>query len=85
MASGPAPAYDPQRLQARSLYITRPGLPGYTTTREELLERAGDVLGWIADGSLEIRIGERYPLADARRSHEDLEARRSTGKLLLIP
>src|SRR4051794_38852459 len=85
MASGPAPAYDPQRLQARSLYITRPGLPGYTTTREELLERAGDVLGWIADGSLEIRIGERYPLEDARCAHEDLEARRSTGKLLLVP
>jgi NADPH2:quinone reductase len=85
MASGPAPAYDPQRLQARSLYITRPGLPGYAATREELLERAGDVLGWIADGSLEIRIGGRYPLEDARRAHEDLEARRSTGKLLLIP
>ena len=82
MASGPAPAYDPQRLQARSLYITRPGLPGYTATREELLQRAGDVLGWIADGSLDIRIGERYPLEDARRAHEDLEARRSTGKLL---
>ena len=65
MASGPAPAYDPQRLQARSLYITRPGLPAYTATREELLERAGDVLGWIADGSLDIRIGARYPLEDA--------------------
>ena len=44
MASGPAPAYDPQRLQARSLYLTRPGLPSYIATREELLERAGDVL-----------------------------------------
>jgi NADPH2:quinone reductase len=85
MASGPAPAYDPQRLQARSLYITRPGLPNYTATRAELLQRAGDVLGWIADGSLDIRIGERYPLEDAVRAHEDLEARRSTGKLLLIP
>jgi NADPH2:quinone reductase len=85
MASGPAPAYDPQRLQARSLYITRPGLPGYAATREELEQRAGDVLGWIADGSLDVRIGERYPLEDARRAHEDLEARRSTGKLLLIP
>jgi NADPH2:quinone reductase len=85
MASGPAPAYDPQRLQARSLYITRPGLPGYVATREELLQRAGDVLGWIADGSLDIRIGGRYPLEDARRAHEDLEARRSTGKLVLIP
>ena len=85
MASGPAPAYDPQRLQARSLYITRPGLPSYTATREELKQRAQDVLGWIADGSLDVRIGERYPLEDARRAHEDLEARRSTGKLLLIP
>ena len=85
MASGPAPAYDPQRLQARSLYITRPGLPAYTATREELLERAGDVLGWIADGSLDVRIGARYALEDAGRAHEDLEARRSTGKLLLIP
>ena len=85
MASGPAPDYDPQRLQASSLYLTRPGLPGYTQTREELLQRAGDVLGWIADGSLKVRIGARYPLEEARRAHEDLEARRSTGKLLLIP
>jgi NADPH:quinone reductase len=85
MASGPAPDYDPQRLQAKSLYLTRPGLPGYTATREELLWRAGDVLGWIADGSLDVRIGGRYPLEDARRAHEDLEARRSTGKLILTP
>src|SRR3954469_21848926 len=85
MASGPAPDYDPQKLQAKSLYLTRPGLPGYVATREELLWRAGDVLGWIADGSLDVRIGERYPLQDARRAHEDLEARLSTGKLLLIP
>jgi NADPH:quinone reductase len=84
-SAGPAPAYDPQRLQARSLYITRPGLPNYTATREDLLERAGDVLDWVADGSLDVRIGERYPLEDARRAHEDLEARRTTGKLLLIP
>ena len=66
-------------LQAKSLYLTRPGLPAYTATREELLQRAGDVLGWIADGSLDVRIGERYPLEDARRAHEDLEARRTTG------
>ena len=84
-SAGPAPAYDPQRLQARSLYITRPGLPSYTATREELLARAGDVLNWVADGSLNVRIGARYPLEDARRAHEDLEARRTTGKLLLIP
>ena len=85
MASGPAPSYDPQKLQAKSLYLTRPGLPAYTATREELLARAGDVLGWIADGSLDVRIGERYPLEAARRAHEDLEARRSTGKLILLP
>jgi NADPH:quinone reductase len=85
MSSGPAPSYDPQKLQARSLYLTRPGLPQYTATRAELLERAGAVLGWIADGSLDVRIGGRYPLEDAVRAHEDLEARRSTGKLLLIP
>jgi NADPH2:quinone reductase len=85
MSSGPAPAVDPQSLQARSLYVTRPGLPNYTATREELLERAGDVLRWIADGSLDVRVGARYPLEEARTAHEDLEARRTTGKLLLIP
>jgi NADPH2:quinone reductase len=85
MASGPAPAYDPQRLQAKSLYLTRPGLPQYVATREELEWRARDVLRWIADGSLAVRIGARHPLEDARRAHEDLEARRSTGKLILVP
>ena len=85
MASGPVEPYDPERLRDGSLYLTRPGLPDYTATREELLARAGDVLGWVADGSLDVRIGERYPLADARRAHEDLEARRSTGKLILTP
>jgi NADPH:quinone reductase len=85
MSSGPAPAYDPQRLQAGSKYITRPGLPAYTATREELLERATAVLQWIENGSLNVRIGARYRLEEARQAHKDLEARRSTGKLLLIP
>src|SRR4051812_15082546 len=85
MASGPAPDYDPQKLQAKSLFLTRPGLPQYIATREELEQRAGDVLGWVADGSLDVRIGGRYALDDAIKAHEDLEARRSTGKLLLIP
>jgi NADPH2:quinone reductase len=85
MASGPAPAYDPQRLQEKSLYLTRPGLPNYVATREELEWRAREVFGWVADGSLAVRIGGRYALAEAQRAHEDLEARRSTGKLLLIP
>src|SRR4051812_15890208 len=84
-ASGPVDPVDPDILRGESLFLTRPALPAYAASREELLERAGDVLGWLADGSLDVRIGARYPLADARRAHEDLEARRSTGKLLLVP
>jgi NADPH2:quinone reductase len=83
--SGPPEPYEPEELRRGSLYLTRPGLPDYTATREELLERAADVLGQVADGTLDVRIGARYPLADARRAHEDLEARRSTGKLILVP
>jgi NADPH:quinone reductase len=83
-ASGPVAPFDLERLRAGSLYVTRPGLPDYTATREELLARAGEVLGWVADGRLDVRIGGRYPLAQARRAHEDLEARRTTGKLLLF-
>jgi len=60
-------------------------IPAYLATREELLWRAGDVLRWVGSGELRIHIGRRYPLADAHRAHEDLEGRRSTGKLLLIP
>ena len=86
MASGPAPDYDPQRLQAKSLYLTRPGPARATSPRARSCSSArGEVFGWIADGSLDVRIGERYPLEDAARAHEDLEARRTTGKLLLIP
>ena len=84
-ASGRPDPVPPERLRARSVFLTRPGLPSYTVTREELLERARDVLGWVADGSLDVRVGARYPLAEARRAHEDLEARRTTGKLLLVP
>jgi NADPH2:quinone reductase len=84
-ASGPAPPYDLEDLRKGSLYVTRPGLPDYTATREELLWRAGEVYGWIADGRLDVRIGERYPLEDARRAQEDLQARRTTGKLVLVP
>jgi NADPH2:quinone reductase len=84
-ASGPPEAYEPEELRRGSLYLTRPALPDYTHTREELLERAADVLGQVADGSLDVRIGGRYPFADARRAHGDLEARRTTGKLVLVP
>jgi NADPH2:quinone reductase len=85
-ASGPVPPFDPQTLNAKgSLFLTRPKLADYTADREELLWRASDVLGWAARGELSVRIGERYPLSDAARAHEDLAARRTTGKLLLIP
>jgi NADPH:quinone reductase len=68
-----------------SLYVQRPVLGTYVRTRELLLARAGEVFDWVRAGRLDVRIGARYPLADAARSHEDLEARRTTGKLLLIP
>ena len=84
-ASGPVEPIEPEILRAKSLFLTRPGLPDYVATREELEWRAEEVLGWVADGRLDVRIGARYPLADARRAHEDLEGRRSTGKLVLLP
>jgi NADPH2:quinone reductase len=85
-ASGPVPPFDLQRLnQAGALFVTRPSLGWYTATREELLSRAGELLGWVASGALKVHVSQRYPLADARRAHDDLEARRTTGKVLLIP
>ncbi|GAB2843274.1 quinone oxidoreductase [Actinoallomurus bryophytorum] len=85
-ASGPVPPVDPQRLNAAgSLFLTRPTLVHYIADREELLWRSRDLFDWIASGDLTVHIGGRYPLDDARRAHEDLEARRTTGKLLLIP
>ena len=85
-ASGQVPPVDPQRLNSGgSLFLTRPTLVNYVADRAELLWRAGDLFEWIAKGELDVRIGGEYPLADAARSHEDLAARRTTGKLLLIP
>lgn len=85
-ASGAVPPVDPMVLnQGGSLYLTRPTLAHYAAEREELLWRAGDVLGGVADGSLKVRVGGRYPLAEARQAHEDLEAGGTTGKLLLLP
>src|SRR5215475_778783 len=83
-ASGAAPPVDPLRLTAAgSVYLTRPTLVHFVSTAAELDRRAGDVLRWIADGTLSVRIGGRYRLADAARAHEDLQARRTTGKVLL--
>jgi NADPH2:quinone reductase len=85
-SSGPVPPVDPQRLNAAgSLYLTRPKLFDYVATREELTARASAVYSAVADGSLDVRIGHRYPLEQARTAHEDLQGRRTTGKLLLIP
>jgi NADPH:quinone reductase len=85
-ASGRVPPFDPMRLEdGGSLYLTRPSIRHYTATQEELLTRAAEVFGWIAEGTLDVKIGGRYPLEDARQAHEDLEGRRTTGKLILIP
>jgi NADPH2:quinone reductase len=85
-SSGPVPPVDPQRLNAGgSLFLTRPTSAHYTATPEELRWRAGEVYDAIGSGALSVRIGGRYPLAEARRAHEDLQGRRTTGKLLLLP
>lgn len=84
-ASGQVPPFDLQRLnQGGSLYVTRPTMGHYLATREEFLSRTGELMGWVASGELDVRIGGRYPLAEVRRAHEDLAGRRTMGKLLLL-
>jgi NADPH2:quinone reductase len=84
-ASGQVPPFDLQRLnQAGSLYVTRPTMVHYIATPEEFLSRTGELMGWVASGELDVRIGGRYPLAEVRRAHEDLAGRRTMGKLLLL-
>ena len=85
-ASGPVPPCDPQILNAKgSLFLTRPTLGHYTATSEELNERAGDVLGWIASGRLRLRVEAALPLKDAAEAHQRLASRGTSGKLLLLP
>ncbi len=85
-ASGPVPPLELQRLAVGgSLFVTRPTLVSYITTRDELVRRADDLFTWIRQGALDVHIGGRYPLDQAARAHEDLAARRTTGKLLLLP
>jgi NADPH2:quinone reductase len=85
-ASGPVPPFDLQRLAAGgSLFVTRPTLVHYVARREELLRRAGDLFSWISRGQLEVRVSATYPLEHAAQAHEDLGARCTTGKLLLLP
>lgn len=84
-SSGPVPPVDLSVLGPRSLALMRTGLVSYTATRDVLLKRAGDVLGWIASGQLDLHIHKSYPLAEAADAHRELEGRQSVGKLLLIP
>lgn len=85
-ASGQVPPFDLQRLNSGgSLFVTRPTLGDYIASRAELTWRAEEVFGAVVEGKLDVRIGGRYPLSEAAQAHEDLESRRTTGKLLLIP
>lgn len=84
-ASGVVPPMDPRILGNGSLFLTRPGLGDYTATREELRQRAGDVLSWVQSGELKLRVEHIFPLAEAQEAHRQLAGRATTGKLLLIP
>ena len=85
-SSGPVPPFDLIQLNSKgSLFITRPTLWHYIATRAELEWRAGDVLGWAAKGELKLRTEHTYPLAEAAQAQIDLEDRKTTGKILLVP
>ncbi len=85
-SSGPVPPFDIQTLNRKgSLFLTRPALAWYTATRKELLWRAESILSWVGNNTLEVHIGGTYSLSDAAQAHRDLEGRKTTGKLLLIP
>ncbi len=85
-SSGAIPPFDPLLLSQRgSLFLTRPVLGHYIATRDELLARANETLGWVADGRLKVRIDSEYPLAAVADAHRRLESRKSAGKILLIP
>jgi NADPH2:quinone reductase len=85
-SSGAVPPFDPIALtQKGSLYLTRPSLGAYIATREELAARSGAVFAMIGAGKLKLRIEHTYPLSETQRAHRELEGRKTTGKLLLIP
>src|SRR5207249_2475583 len=85
-SSGPVAPLDPGLLAAKgSLFLTRPSLAQYAATREELLWRAGDVLGWAQSRALRIRIDKTYRLTEIQQAHRDLEGRKTSGKILLLP
>src|SRR2546426_5257323 len=85
-SSGPVGPFDPQLVsQKGSLFLTRPTLGHYIATRDELQARAGEGLGWLKTGRLKVRIGHEFPLAQAAEAHRQLEGRKTTGKVLLMP
>lgn len=84
-SSGAVAAFDPARLAKKAIFLTRPGLGHYVATREELLQRAGDVFDWVQSGRLRVRISQTLALRDAIEAHRLLEGRKTTGKVLLIP
>ena len=85
-ASGPVPPLDLQRLNAGgSLFITRPSLNHHIATREELMQRSTELLGWIRDGKVKLRVEHQFPLEQAAEAHRQLEGRKTTGKILLLP
>ena len=86
-ASGPVPPFDPikRSSQKGSLFLTRPSLIHYVSTREELQQRARDVFAMIGAGKLKLRIAHVYKLEEVQQAHRDLEGRKTTGKILLVP
>ncbi len=84
-SSGPVPPFSASLLARNSLFMTRPSLAHYTSTREELLERASEVFQWVQTGVLKIRMDQTFPLSQAADAHDRLESRASTGKILLLP
>ena len=85
-SSGAVPAFDPQVLNRKgSLFLTRPTLVHYVATRDELLKRANELLGWVENGDLAVHIGARFGLAHAADAHRALAGRETTGKVLLVP
>lgn len=85
-SSGPVPPFDPQVLNRKgSLFLTRPTLNDYVATRDELLARMNEVLGWVRVGELSVRVGAEFPLEKVADAHRALSARKTTGKVVLIP
>jgi NADPH2:quinone reductase len=83
-SSGPVPPFELTALKG-SLFATRPSLFAYTATRQELEENAHDLFEMVASGKVKIAVNHRYPLTDAAEAHRDLEARRTTGSIVLVP